>query len=313
MMRSAFALLRLSMMVLVANCASAAESFVWKWSVGDTQRYLLTHSLRLQTDAGDSGSADTRLAQETLMRWTVKEVAPDRSAKIECVVERLVMALDDGVQRQARYDSASEDPPAGLATLVTPAFDAMVAAPFEFQMRPTGLVSGIKVSEELEKALEKAPGGALPPERLAGVFQQAGLVFPAGPLEVGQSWDHESVLDPGAIDSVTVTTFATFQGSAGVEDRELAVFKIGQAIGSEGSGDPELTISHETRESDGEFVFDSQAGRVVRGRRSLVAVTELTGRMESTTLTTLIQEIRPVGPDESPAVGVAVDDWVGVE
>ena len=129
--------LRLCAILLVAGPALGAEPLVWKWKEGESVRYLTTQSTRSSVDGGPAGTAETSMREDTIVKWTPIEVMEDGSAKLEIQTERVVMHNKGQQGQDFTYDSDSGDPPAGMAALVTPMYEALLEHPFTMTMLPS--------------------------------------------------------------------------------------------------------------------------------------------------------------------------------
>lgn len=296
-----FAPVRLGLMLVAATQATAAEPLAWNWAVGDEQRYLLSHEVVLSTDAGESGSVGSRLSQSTLMTWSVQSVAPNGDAVLACTTERVVMRLEDGVQREFIYDSDSQEPPTGLATLIGPVFDAMVAEPFTFTMRPNGEVTDLQVQDELAKVIDRSPAGSLTPDRLLRGIEQALVVFPDGPIDPGQEWQRQSTDADQPAAPLVVATTARYVGPQSDEQPGVESFDVRQQVSAAAESSQE--VEYTTRLSEGRLLFARETGRLMQSLRKLVVEAKVSEPFESTSVieqTTSLQAIEP-GEDPLPA------------
>jgi hypothetical protein len=302
------AFLRLCAILLVVSPALGAEPLVWKWQKGDVARYLMTQSMDMEIEAGPAGAATTSMQQEILMDWDVQEVSEDGVAKVEQRVERIVMQNKAGAGQAFKYDSDSEDPPAGMAALVAPAFDAMVAHPFQMLMRPSGEIVEVTLSDELSKALDNLPGGAVSGEMVKQMSKQASLKFPNEPLAVGDKWTSTAEVPSPAIGKMIVHTTYTYDGSREVDGKTYEAFTPAITMELAEKSGP-TAIDFDTKESTGEILFDREKGRVYRSR--VLQTIDIRVKMgENEIVNTMKQavELRELGKDETPTLGAPAEE-----
>lgn len=300
--------LRLCAILLAASPALGAEPLVWKWQKGDVARYLMTQSMEMDIKAGPAGAATTTMQQEMLMDWEVEEVTEDGVATIEQRVERVVMQNQAGAGQAFKYDSDSDDPPAGMAALVAPAYEAMVEHPFQMLMRPSGEVVEVTLSEELSKALDNLPGGAVSGEMVKQMSQQASLKFPSEPLAVGDKWTSTAEVPSPALGKMKVHTTYTYDGPREVDGKTYEAFT--PAIAMELAGDAGTTaIEFDTKESTGEILFDREKGRVYRSRvLQTIDIRVKIGENEIVNTMKQAVELRELAKDETPTLGAPAEE-----
>ncbi|QDV79463.1 hypothetical protein K2D_30780 [Planctomycetes bacterium K2D] len=299
--------------VLVASSARGAEPLVWKWQKGDAARYLMTQSMGMTIQAGAGGQAETSMQQDMLMDWAVEDVSEDGAAVVEQRVERIVMQNKAGAGQEFKYDSDSEDPPAGMAALVAPAFDAMVAHPFQMTMLPTGEITEVTLSDELSKALDNLPGGAVSSDMIKQMSQQASLKFPTEPLAVGDKWTTTAEVTSPAIGKMKVHTTYTYDGVREVDGKTYEAFT--PAIEMElGENKGPMAIDFDTKESTGEILFDREKGRVFRSRvLQTVDIRVKMGENEIVNSMKQAVEMRELGKDETPTLGAPAEEEAEVD
>ncbi len=311
MLRRFSASVRLCAMLLAASPVLGAEPLVWKWKEGDSIRYQLTQLTGMTIQAGPAGEVSTSMRQDMLMDWQADDVADDGAAKITQRVERIVMQNKAAAGQGFTYDSDSEDPPAGMAALVAPAFEAMVEHPIQLLMRPSGEIAEVELSDELSKALDNLPGGAVSGPMIKQMSEQSTLRFPDEPLAIGDKWTNTAEVESPAIGGMKIYTTYTYDGPREVDGREYEAFT--PSIRMEPTGDGgQFQMEFDTKESTGEVLFDRQKGRLFRSRllqtieiRVQVGDREIANTMEQTV------EMREIGKDETPNLGAPPEEEAG--
>ena len=292
----------------VASLAVGAEPLVWKWQEGDSVRYLMTQSMEMKLRAGAAGEVSTAMIQEMLMDWEVENVADDGAAAMRQRVERIVMQNKAGAGQAFKYDSDSEDPPAGMAALVAPAFDAMVEHPFHLTMRPNGEITEVTLSDELSKALDNLPGGVVTGDMIRQMSEQSMVKFPDEPLAVGDKWSSTAEVESPGIGAMKVHTTYTYDGTREVEGRVYEA--LTPSIQMEPTGDTSPTkVDFEIKESTGEILFDREKGRIYRSRMlQLMDIRVKVGDYEMVNTMNQTVEMRELAEDETPTLGAPKED-----
>lgn len=300
--------LRLCAILLVASPAIGAEPLTWKWKAGDKVRYRMTQSMGMAIQAGPAGEVSTAMSQDVLMGWKVEKVADDGAATISQQVERIVMRNKGNAGQGFDYDSDSEDPPAGMAALVAPVFEAMVEHPFRVTMRPSGEATEFQLSDELSKALDRLPGGAVSGDMVTQMSQQSMLKFPAEPLAVGDKWTNTAEVTSPAIGEMKVHTTYTYDGPREVDGRQYEAFT--PSIQMEAAGEEsQIPMKYETKESTGEILFDRQKGRLFRSRLlQTIEVRVKVGDREIVNTVDQTVEMRELGEDETPTLDAPAEE-----
>ncbi len=254
--------LRLGAILLVGGVVQAAEPIVWKWAEGDSARYQLTQTTKMTFDAGPAGKVANASRQETLLRWTVEGTPTDGRASLRQATERVVVEHTDSMGQGFAYDSADEDPPAGMAALVAPMFEAMIENDLMLAMAGTGEIAQVTMSDELAEAFDRLPGGAISAEKVTQMTKAAAVRFPNEPLAVGATWTNVAEIGSAPIDQAKVSTTYTYTGTREVDGRQLDVFTPAVTVEAVGEGLAEMITTVEVTGSEGELLFDRQAGRV---------------------------------------------------
>lgn len=257
------------LLLLFASAAApiqAAEPLTWKWTEGDTTRYLMTQSMQMTIMPAPGQEFKTKSLQKMLMTWNVGGQDEQGATKIDQSLDRIVMSSDGPMGQSFDYDSQDEEAPAGMAAMVAPMFDAMVKDGFTISMLPNGKIVDVQLSEGLAEAFKRLPGGSMSADMVTQMSQNGSLVFPDRELSPGDNWTQETGVNTPQIGKMTVTTTYTYNGTEQVDGRELESFTPQIEIGTGDSaptaaGMPKLDFS--TRGSSGKLLFDRETGRLV--------------------------------------------------
>ena len=79
--------------LLISSPAAAAETLRWKWSKGDTQRYVMKQQMEMTINAGPAGQMKTSTGQQMVMNWTADEVDAEGAATLSQRFERISMKM----------------------------------------------------------------------------------------------------------------------------------------------------------------------------------------------------------------------------
>lgn len=218
--------------------------------------------MRMSVNAGAAGEVQATMTQDVVSRWTVESVEESGAARLLMRTERIVMRNEGSAGQAFTYDSESDAAPVGMASLVAPMFDAMVEHPFVATMAPTGEISKVKTSKELEAAVGAFPGGVFSKDLITQSVRQSAVRFPAEPLAIGDKWSNEFDFATPQTGKMGVRMNYTYDGPRQVDGRELEA--LTPEVRFDLPEDAPLTI--ESKGSTGEVLFDRSAGRIVRSR-----------------------------------------------
>lgn len=254
-------------LLLLLTCpalAYGAEPLVWKWEEGESRRYKMTQTMQMTIDAGPAGQMQTENQSTMSMVWKAKEVKPDGAAVVQQQVERAVMSMNAPMGQSMSYDTSSKEPPTGMAAMMAPMLDAMVSAPVLMTMKPTGEITDVKLPDEFDKAFKNLPGGVDMQSVVEQSTQQGFVAFPVEPIEVGHTWVREATVTTPQMGELVATSTFTYNGPKEVDGRQFESIgvKLDMAAGENGAPG-QMDIDYETTASDGEILFDREAGRIV--------------------------------------------------
>ena len=133
------------------------KPITWKLATGETLRYEIVQSTDLVVNAGEAGAFTTHAEQRLSVAWRIESVADDGSAKILQQIERLriTIAMPDGLQME--YDSLSEDPPTGVASMLSTLYSALLEAEIPLSLATNGQLLSFAPSEKTLKRLAGVP------------------------------------------------------------------------------------------------------------------------------------------------------------
>ncbi|TWT41610.1 DUF6263 family protein [Botrimarina hoheduenensis] len=306
-MRTASALLFFALVLCIAS-ARAGDTLRWKWAPGDETRYLMSQTMNMSLNGGPMGQINSTTDQNMLMSWRVSEAPASEGAELVQSTERIVMNMKGPMGQGFDYDSASETAPVGMAAMVAPIFDALVAAKLKLVVTERGEVASVAMPEELTAAFENMPGGAVSADMVTQMSKQGMLKFPEEPIEVGESWTDSTDVASPQMGAMRINITYTYNGMKDVEGRRLAAFTPQMSMTIADPESQPMPVTFETRESGGEILFDPETGRIVSSRIEqttdvIVSVNGQEMRNEIQQTTTM----RALAPGEQPELSPQTD------
>jgi hypothetical protein len=165
------------------------------------------------------------------------------------------------------YDSASEVEPAGLAALVAPMFQAMIANAIDVTMSPRGEIINVEVPEAMVDAIKNSPGAAAmgdmaSKEGFQRMLEQGALTLPENVPTEGEEWTTKVEMNNPMAGKQTVETTYRYVGTRDVGGDTMAVVEPKVKMTIEGAGQGGMTMNVKDQEATGEILFNSTEGRL---------------------------------------------------
>lgn len=171
------------------------------------------------------------------------------------------------------FDFDSKSPPSEVPEVFEAEVQqtkATIGAEFNFQMKPSGEISNVRIPETTIKALRDA----LPADKDSqAMFSEQGLkdtllqstppTFPEGPVEPGKNWSSKPTKQVTPVWTVVTDRVYTFQG-ADPNSPKLMVIGMDTRVSLEPG--ESLTVKIRSQEGKGSLIFDTEWGRVVSTR-----------------------------------------------
>lgn len=249
-----------------ASVAPAEETLRWKFEPGQELRYQVVQQTDTNMDAGPAGQITTGTTQTIDMVWKVEAVNDDGSARMRHEIERVQMSMTAPMNQGFAFDTASAEPPEGLATLLAPAFNALVESGYKVTVSPTGELSDIEASEELVQAIKNLPGagGAGQGEdALKAMASPVAVPLPAEAVEPGAEWTRSTgELAVPMFGKMQVETTFTYKGPRKMSGKPMQVLAPSININATAPEGGPMSGSVKSRDTSGEVLFDPAAGRV---------------------------------------------------
>lgn len=247
---------------ILSQSLHAEEPLRWKWAEGDKARYLMTQSMKMSMDAGPAGNIESDTNQQMLMNWTVDRIGEEGEAIISQAFDRITMKTNGPMGQSLEYDSAQEELPVGMATLVAPLFDALVKSPIIATMQTSGEYTDIELSDELAEAFKRMPGGAMSSDMVTQMTKQGSITFPAEAIAIGETWQQTAEVLAPQVGKMKVTTTYTYNGPKEVDGKVLESFTPAIEMKMPENSDAPMEIKFNTKQSSGEILFNRELGRI---------------------------------------------------
>lgn len=176
------------------GAGATEETLRWKLKTGETLHYEFRQTCGIKVNGADGrGTHDT--SELTIdLTWKVRGVAPDGTAAIALVVERVRSEARTGAQK-VHYDSAEEAGADPAARPLKDVYGAAVGAEYSLKIDTRGRVVAAEVPAKVSEALRASPfqatadgGSALSGPGLKNLFAQLFPVLPEGPVGKGAAW-----------------------------------------------------------------------------------------------------------------------------
>jgi hypothetical protein len=255
----------LTLVLMLASSARAADPLTWTFTPGAKHRYRLTQDMTTSIDLGPGGEVDAKTSQVLDLTWTVAEVNDDGNAVLKQKIDRIQLTMDaPGAGGEVTFDSQSPDEPQGFAAMIAPLLKETVRSECTLTMTPRGKVVGVDIPESLVRTLAAAPGAkALGELATAEGFKN---------VLSGVSFELPETLEPGAEQSNTVMvtnaelgteaikSTLRYLGPKEIDGAALEAFAPSREITFEGVEGAQAAILDQ--KSQGELLFNRAAGRL---------------------------------------------------
>jgi hypothetical protein len=264
-------------LLVLAGRARAETLLRWKFTPGDTLRYVATQEMNQKMQMPDPATPVTMTMTMTAdYLWTIRAVDPSGVATTEQSVERMQMKMQGPQGGLIDYDSASGKEPEGMAKMLAPVYSAMVKKAFVLKITPRGEVLETRAPPGLLEAMKKLPGADQMGDMLTEGFKKyaAMIVFPEQPVDKGQSWTRKTEVKAPMFGTLATNFKYQYLGPENRGGAELE--KIGVMMGMATGGEKKDTmLKFKKNESEGALFFDNVRGRLVETAMKLKMQTEI--------------------------------------
>ncbi|MEO6810989.1 MAG: DUF6263 family protein [Isosphaeraceae bacterium] len=270
---------------LIAKPASADAPLRWKFAKGQTLSYTMSESsvktieiLGKQPDPNapnDAGKAEsqpkkfqTTLTQTIDMTWTVQDVEPDGSARMNQTINRIRLSSETPFGGKLSIDTNDKGEPKNPAAIgLMPILRATVGAPVAVTMSNRGEIRDVTLPPDLLASLKDtgpagaAAGSLISEDALRKAMSRGSLILPETAVAKGASWTVNAAL-PAPFGTMSMTSTYTDQGAA--NRGETAVERIGVKVEHEIKPKEEAPVQAKilTQDGQGTIDFDAKSGRL---------------------------------------------------
>jgi hypothetical protein len=244
--------------------AAAAEPLRWKFHVGDRLACRAAQNMHLNLDGGSVGALSATTEQILDVTWSIKGVNERGEAVVAAKIDRVQMKMTDVERQELDYDSASEEPPTGIAAMNAPLYEAIAAGEYEITLTARGEVRDVVIPEALQSAIEATKSDDVGADQFVaaiksmitrGVFE-----LPAEPPAIGDEWSVRTSVEIPGSEGATVDTVYRYEGNRTVDGATLAVIR--PTLRMSLSGKTPLAMMVKDQATVGEVLFDAEAGRL---------------------------------------------------
>jgi hypothetical protein len=257
-----------ALLVAGGSTAQAQKVLRWKFTPGQTVRYVMNQE---QSQKIKAGTTPITMTMTMTMNMTQKIESVDARgvASVTQTIDRIQMKMTSPQGIGMEYDSASGKPPEGLAKLMAPMFDAMVKKPFTMKTDPQGKVSDMKLPQGFVESVNKISGNSM-----GGLFTEEGMqqmtgqgmaVLPEKPVSAGDTWTQQAGMAMPMLGRISVKNTYRYEGTEKRDGKELE--KIDHTLKMDISPQKDKPQPFEIKMTDqkmqGTIYFDNEAGQLV--------------------------------------------------
>jgi hypothetical protein len=323
------AVLGLLLMVAALGPAAASEELRLRLELqaGQRHRFAVTQTQQMQIALGALGTQQTTSRMRMEFTYVVRELAPDGTAKIDAVYDRIRLELGAAGNR-LEFDSNDAPSPDGNDPLqaIRP---LLVGHSIGVELSARGEVVRVEGFEQLWDEL----GDTLPDDpasrdvlemvrqgfgedSLRGVMQVGTVVFPEEPIRPGQRWSHRTELNNPVLGRMTIDSSYEAQGTEQRKQRPCLKFGLTTQTRFSGNNPMIEQFSRMFSDAGGEMQLNWEiADSEGRGTMWVDRRSGLTVESEQTQPIRLTLSFGATGgePAEGPAVQMEIEQQVRLE
>jgi hypothetical protein len=235
-----------------------------KFQSGDVLKYT-TEQSTVMTVKITGRERKQKRAISTTYSWSIKAVGDNGDADITQKIERLKMKIEAPPYLPMEFDSNSPNSEVlePFETVVKQ-LKAAVGAEFSFQMKPTGEIHDIKITEgtlkKLREGLEQGERDTFSEQALKDqVSQTSPPPLPKDPIEPGKTWSAPPNRIPAPMGTLVLDRSFTFQGPDSKNPNLMYITMDGHVTLEPA---PNMPAKIRAQEGKGSVTFDVQAGRL---------------------------------------------------
>lgn len=246
---------------LVTSAGVAQDSLAWKFTAGESLKYVVQQSTQMEMDLNGQKQAMT-MNQTMDMAWKIASIESNGDAKMAQIVDRVQFKSEGGPFGAVQFDSSSKEAvDSPLVKSMAEVFKKIVGQEFGVTMQPTGKVQQVTVPPSLLKALtESGPAGnAMNEDTLKQMMTQSAVTLPAGAIKTGDTWDSNQKVEL-PFGTMTVSSTLTYEGT----ENGLAKITMQPKIDVKPKEGAPITLTMKKSEGKGTVLFDVAKGRIAK-------------------------------------------------
>jgi len=257
----------LGICVLSTVPAQAQETLSWKFTAGETLKYVVTQSTDMQMSVAGQKQSLT-MSQTMDMSWKIQDVAANGDVTMNQAIERVQVSSDGGLIGGFKYDSSDSTPPeSAIAKTMADVFNKIINENFAVTMKPTGQIASVDVPEALVKALASGGGtSVMNEETLKQIMTQSAVTLPEKAVKKGDSWENNQNVDL-QFGVMTIKSVLTYTGNDSSTGLAQITMKPTISIKSKEGQPQQVTLKKS--EGGGKVSFDATTGRIARSDMDL--------------------------------------------
>jgi len=257
----------LGICVLSTVSAHAQEKLSWKFTAGESLKYVVTQSTDMQMSVAGQKQSLT-MSQTMDMSWKISDVASNGDVTMNQAIERVQVSSDGGLIGGFKYDSSDSAPPeSAIAKTMADVFSKIINENFAVTMKPTGQIASVDVPEPLVKALASGGGtSVMNEETLKQIMTQSAVTLPEKPVKKGESWENTQNVDL-QFGVMTISSVLTYTGNDPSTGLAQITMKPTISIKSKEGQPQQVTLKKS--EGGGKVAFDAVTGRIARSDMDL--------------------------------------------
>jgi hypothetical protein len=256
----------LALVVLCTSQHATAEKLRYKFTKDAVHANVMTMQMDMKMNVNGM-DINVKMTQVADMKMTVTNVDSDGNASTVQQITRMKMSMQGAPGLSVEYDSASKDPPQGLAASMAPLFKALTENSFKGKLAPSGAILSVEIPKEFTDKLKSSPqaailGNLFTEDGIKDLMRNSAMTLPDGDSAEGDEWSNSvSVKMPFGGEQVTRTTY-TYRGPKMVDGKSLQQIDVMSKMTIEADDDAQVPITIKSHKGAGTILFDNQAGQL---------------------------------------------------
>lgn len=269
-------------MLLAVMVSETQAQRVLRWKLQPGQAINVSFVQDMDMESNVMGKAIKSSADMAMvMNWQVQRVGQDGSAEMKQSISRLKMTMQTPGSQPVSYDSASPNPPEGLAKNLAGSIEPLVGVEFVQKMTDRGEIVDVRLSDKSAERLKQAPESAqmqqlFSKDGLKSLLKQAATVLPEGPLKPGDQWTGTSTAQ-SPVGRLVMNNTYTYRGVENVKGQMLDRIDVNVKVDfQESQNKLGFTVAVKGQQNQGKMYFDANEGRFAETTLNQMMILETT-------------------------------------